>query len=464
MLKESTKLSFWEKSSYGFGDFASCLFWQTFSVYLMYFYTDVFGISGAAAGAMMLIVRSIDTFFDPIMGVIADRTNSRWGKFRPYLLWGAIPFGVIGVLCFTSPELASSYKLLYAYITYTAMMLIYSIVNIPYGALLGVITPNVSERTSLSSFRMVFAQLGGLVVMASVRPLVDLIGKGNEQMGWQVAMSIYAVLAIIMFLACFIFTRERVSPPKSQHTNVLKDFGDLFKNVPWIVLSISSLFLLTYVSVRNGSIAYYFKYYVQSSDFSILGLSISRTYLEPAFLVSGTIFTILGTMILSFFTNRFGNKKVYISSMLLTALITCAYYFIGKQDIGTMFLFQILINLIIGPSAAIIWAMYGDTADYSEWKTGRRATGLVYSSATMAQKFGWTIGGSCIGFLLGYFGFKANVVQGADAENGIRLLISFIPSIAVVASAVLMYFYHLNEKTMKNIETDLIKRRGKVSE
>ncbi len=461
MNKNSGKLPFFEKIGYSLGDTASNLFWQTFSMFLLFFYTDIFGISAKAAGTMFVITRIWDTVNDPMMGILADRTNTRWGKFRPYLLWLAIPFGIIGVFTFLTPDFGATGKIVYAYVTYSLMMMIYTGINIPYSALMGVMSPNSLERTSLSSFRFVAAFAGGLIVQGTALKLVKITGGGNQATGWHWTMTIFAILAVILFLTTFATTRERVSPPKAQKTSLRKDFGDLFSNIPWLMLFIIGIFLLTFVSIRNGSIMYYFKYYVGDQTFSLFGKthSYDRDVLASAFMVFGSAANIIGVLSTRFISGLFGKKRAFIILMLLTSLLTAAFYVLKNDALIPMFTIQVLLSLVMGPLAPMIWAMYTDTADYSEWKTGRRATGLVMSASTMAQKFGWTIGGGLAGWLLASFGFKANQVQSDEALYGIRLLISLIPAICAVIGAVAMFFYRLDDKTMKQIETDLEKRK-----
>ncbi|HYW97281.1 MAG TPA: glycoside-pentoside-hexuronide (GPH):cation symporter, partial [Bacteroidales bacterium] len=376
MNKISAKLPFFEKIGYSLGDTASNLFWQTFSMFLLFFYTDIFGISAAAAGTMFLVTRIWDTVNDPLMGILADRTNTRWGKFRPYLLWLAIPFGVIGVLTFITPDFSDSGKIIYAYITYSLMMMIYTAINIPYSALMGVMSPNSLERTSLSSFRFVAAFGGGLIVQGTALKLVKVTGGGNQAVGWQWTMTIFAILAAALFLTTFATTKERVRPPKTQITSLRNDLKDLFGNIPWLMLFAIGIFLLTFVSIRNGSIMYYFKYYVGDQTINLFGKSYSydKDVLASAFMVFGSVANIVGVLSTRFISQLFGKRRAFIILMFLTAVLTAIFYLISNNAIITMFVIQVLISLVMGPLSPMIWAMYTDTADYSEWKTGRRAT------------------------------------------------------------------------------------------
>ena len=447
MNNGSGKLSVKEKIGYGLGDTASNFYWQMFMSFILFFYTDVFGISAAAAGTMLLVTRIWDTGIDPIMGVIADRTDTKWGKFRPYLLWMALPIGIIGVLTFTTPNLSVSGKIIYAYITSTLMMAAYTAINTPYSALMGVLTPNSLERTSVSSYRFVLAFIAIFIVQGTTLPMVQYFGKGNQAVGFQLTMVVFSVVAVILFLITFLNTQERVHPPKDQKSSIKNDLRDLLHNRPWIVLFFIGIFALSYNSIRSGSIIYYFKYYVGDE------------ILTSVFMVSGTIAAIAGVMITKYLSKLLGKRVLYMILWLIVSLLTISFYFIPKENIILIFASHIIISFILGPTAPLIWAMYADTADYSEWKSGRRATGLVFSAATFAQKLGWAIGGAFTGWLLAYFGFIANVVQTQGAQDGIRLMMSIIPAIAGLLAAVAVCFYVLDEQMMEKIEQDLSSRR-----
>lgn len=444
---DSQKLTVKEKIGYGLGDTASNFYWQMFMSFILFFYTDVFGISAAVAGTMLLVTRIWDTGIDPVMGVIADRTNTKWGKFRPYLLWMALPIGIIGVLTFTTPNLSLSGKIIYAYITSTLMMAAYTAINTPYSALMGVLTPNSLERTSVSSYRFVLAFVAIFIVQGTTLPLVQYFGKGNQATGFQMTMVVFSIVAVILFIVTFLNTRERVHPPKDQKSSIKSDLRDLLHNRPWIALFFIGIFALSYNSIRSGSIIYYFKYYV------------GNEILTSAFMVSGTIAAIAGVMVTKYLTKLLGKRTLYMILWLIVSILTVSFYFIPKESIILIFASHILISFILGPTAPLIWAMYADTADYSEWKSGRRATGLVFSAATFAQKLGWAIGGAFTGWLLAYFGFIANVVQTQGAQDGIRLMMSIIPAIGGFLAAAAMWFYVLDEKMMVKIEEDLSARK-----
>ena len=448
MPTSKDKVTFLEKVGYGLGDTASNFYFQMFMIYLTFFYTDVFGISPAAVGTMFFVTKMWDTFNDPIMGVLADRTNTRWGKFRPYLIWMVIPFGVIGVLTFTTPDLSASGKLIYAYITYTLMMMAYTAINIPYSALMGVISPNSLVRTSVSSYRFILAMAGTFIVQGATLPMVNFFGKGSEQKGFQMAMVVYAIAAIILFLITFLTTKERVQPAKEQQSTLKEDLKDLMANKPWLILFVIGIFTLFNIAIRNAAIMYYFKYYIGNQNLSSL------------FMMLGTIGVMVGVALTGPLSKIFGKRKLYMFLMGLTAVLTALFYLIPKDQIVAVFAMHILISTVMGPTAPLIWAMYADTADYSEWKSGHRATGLVFSAATFAQKFGWTIGAAIAGWLLAAFGFKANIEQTPEALNGIRLMISIIPAAAALLSTISVSFYNLDDELMKKIEVELKERKG----
>jgi GPH family glycoside/pentoside/hexuronide:cation symporter len=466
MQSQTTKLSFREKVGYAVGDTASNLFFQTFMLFLMYFYTDVFGLPAAAVGTMFLVTRIWDAVNDPIMGMIADRTNSRWGKFRPYLLWGAIPFGIMGVLTFTTPNLSVSGKLIYAYVTYTCMMMAYTAVNVPYSALMGVITPDSMERTQISSFRFVAAFVGGVIVQASTMSMVRYFGRGNEAVGWRSAMTVLSVLAVLLFVVTFASTKERVHPPKGQKSNFRQDLKDLFTNVPWVLIAGATVFQLIYIVTRNSSIMYYFKYYVQDQQLVVFGKAIHLPFdtFASSFMLTGTGATIVGAILASWFTKKLDKRNTYAGFLALSALLCTLYYFIRPNQVVLIYLVNILLSFLLGPVSVLQWAMYTDTADYGEWKKGRRATGLVMSASLFALKLGLTIGGAISGWILGYYGFVANQPQTAQTLHGIKMLMSFYPAIAGFIGAGLMMFYPLTNRMMKQIEQELMERRLRAGE
>jgi glycoside/pentoside/hexuronide:cation symporter, GPH family len=445
------RLTFREKAGYGLGDFASSMFWKLFSMYLLYFYTDVFVIPAAAVGTMFLITRLWDAGFDPVVGVLADRTSTRWGKFRPYLLWAALPFGIAGVLTFSSPSLSPVGRLVYAYVTYSLMMMVYSLVNVPYASLLGVMSADGRERTALSSYRMVFAFMGSILALALLNPLLRFFGgqsPSEEKLAWQLSVTVFSALAILLFWLTFSWTRERVRPIHEANNRLRADVRDLLMNKPWWILLGAGISALIFTSIRDGAAIYYFKYFIQD-----------RTFLSLYF-VLGQACGIAGIVMVTPLASRFGKRNTYLGSMLCATVLSVLFYWLRREDIVLILVFQCLVSLFSGAVFPLLWSMYADIADYSEWKTGRRATGLIFSSSSMSQKFGWTLGGALTGWLLGYYGFQANTVQSLDAQNGIKLMLSLFPAIGTVLAAAFVYLYPLDERLLKRIVTDLGEARN----
>lgn len=442
------RITFKEKVGYGLGDTASNLYFQMFINFLLFFYTDVFGISAAAAGTMLMLSRFWDAVNDPMMGIISDRTNHRWGKFRPYLVWISIPIAIVGVLTFTTPDLSTTGKLVWAYVTYTLMMMAYTAINIPYSALMGVLSPDSAVRTSVSTYRFVLAFIGAFAVQGLTLPLVRFFGGGDQSVGFPLTMAVFGVAAAILFYITFATTRERVQPPQDQQTSLKNDLRDLRRNRPWMILLVMSIASLAYAIIRTGSIMYYFKYVVGNEDQAAL------------FMMTGTAAVIAGVACTQVLSRRFGKKRLYIVAMGLSSILTCAFYFVPPERITVIFALNIVTMLVMAPQAPLIWAMYADTADYSEWKNNRRATGLVFSAATFAQKFGIALGGGAAGWLLALFGFVANQDQSTETLNGIRMMMSLIPAACSIAAAVAALFYELDDGAMKRIEGELEARRG----
>jgi GPH family glycoside/pentoside/hexuronide:cation symporter len=446
------RISLKEKVGYSLGDAASNLYWKTFEWFLVFFYTDVFGISAAAVGTMLLITRIADAAADPVMGSIADRTRTRWGHFRPYLLWGAFPFAAAGVLTFTTPNLSGGPKLLYAYVTYSSLMFIYTAVNIPYSALMGVITPNSQERTSISSIRFIGAFTAGMFVQYFTIPLVKLFGRGSDTRGWQLTMALYGALAILLLLFCFFSTRERVVPPPRQDANIRRDLSELFRNKPWIVLVVVMLLTLAAFAVKGSVSAYYFKYFVKRED------------LLKWFLFANGLAFVAAVSLTSYLAKRIGKKPLFMLALGVGGLVIGLFRFTGPADIRNIFALQIVSSFVIGFNSPLVFAMFADTADHSEWRTGRRNTGLVFASAIFATKIGFALGAWVFGLILTYFGYVANVEQTSRSLHGILLSMSWIPCGMLVLAAAAMAAYPLDDALMVRIENELKQRRGKIEE
>lgn len=453
------KVTLREKIGYGFGDAASSMFWKIFTFYLAIFYTDVFGIPAAVAGTMFLLTRIWDTANDPIMGIIGDRTNTRWGKFRPYLLWVSVPFAIIGVLLFTTPNLGITGKIVYAYISYTIMMMAYTAINVPYASLLGVMTAKSEERTSLASYRMVFAFGGSLLVVAMFQPLVDWFSKSiKPESAYQLTMVVIGAIVVVFFFFTFLWTRERITPPKSQNNNLREDVKNLINNIPWFVLLGAGVMTLIFNSVRDGVAVYYFKYFI--SDDAAVSISKATFTYSTLYLFIGQATNMLGVIMAKPISAKFGKRNTFMGAMIAAAVLSSLFVLCTTEGVIWVYILQALVSFCAGIIFPLLWSMYADTADYSEYKTGRRATGLVFSASSMSQKLGWTLGGAITLWLLAFFGFEANVDQSPETIRGIKYMISIVPAIAAVLSGIFMYFYQLDDKTMKKIETELAQRRA----
>jgi len=471
----SEKLGLVEKLSYGLGDLASCLYWQTFMIYLTFFYTDVFGISALAAGTMIGISRSTDAFFDPVMGMLADRTRTRWGKFRPFFVWMCVPMAVLGVLTFTVPHLAGNAKLIWAYVTYNALMLVYTAINIPYTALMGVITTNPLERTALSSIKYVGAFAGGMIIAATLLPMAKVggwLGAQTVERGWQMCFVIYGLAACLCFVTMFFTTRERVVPPQTQKTSVRRDLEDLVTNGPWLILVASTLAFILYVALRGSVTAHYFKYYVGSQTVtlpSFLPKSIAGTQtwgwesLVSVYNTSTQLASLVGVILMPFAARIAGRKVAFMVLMVIAICCTASFYFLKPDQVPLIFGINLLGSITGGPIIALLMTMYADAADYGEWKKGRRATGLIFSASIFSQKQGWAIGAWVALALMNSVGFVANTDQTPSSLHGLVLLMSVLSASIGVVSMVILMFYPLNEHKMAEIEVELKQRRAEAA-
>ncbi|WP_273369808.1 MFS transporter [Alistipes megaguti] len=451
-----------EKIAYGFGDMSSSMFWKIIGMYMLFFYTDVFGLSPVAVGTMFLLTRIWDTVNDPIMGMIADRTHTRWGHFRPYLLWGAFPFAAIGILAFTTPDLAPGWRLVYAYVTYTLLMMIYTMVNVPYASMLGVMSSDPGERNILSSYRMFFAYLVSFIAIGLAEPLVNFFsdcgGVRSSARGWQYMMVVIGVVCAVLFFLCFKWTRERITVQSAKKTTIGNDLKDLLVNRPWWILLGAGVAALLFNSIRDGATIYYFKYYIQGGR-SFGSLFGGLFTLSSFYLMLGQVSNMVGVVLASPLSNRFGKKTTYIGAMAIACVLSLVFHTFTPDQLFLIFVFQALISICAGCIFPLLWSMYADIADYSEWRTGRRATGLIFSSSSMSQKLGWTLGGAVTGWLLGYYGFQANEVQSEEAVRGIRMMLSYLPAVGAFLSVILIGFYPLNERRVTAISRTL--RQGR---
>lgn len=432
-----------ERIGYGLGDFGFNFYWTTVASFLAAFYTDVFGISAAAAGTMIFVTRIVDAFTDPMMGAVADRTRTRFGKFRPYLLYGGVPMGAAAVLTFTTPDLGEGGKLIWAYATYSVMMLLYTVLNTPYSALSGVMTARSQERTTLISARFLFAFTCGALVNKYTLPLVEYFGAGDANRGWQMTMVLYGALAAIIFAVTFFTTRERIAPPAGQSSNPWRDIRDLLGNRPWIILFALAMIVMMTFTMRAGSAYYYFYYYVE------------RPELLPNYLLCQMVAYAGGAVLAPVMTRYIDKAKLLMLLMGIVGALSVVFYFVPRDMIWAIFTLNILISLALGPKSPLTWSMYADTADYNEWKNGRRATAMTFSAATFAQKLGGSLGSAGMLWVLAAIGYVANEAQSGASQTGIALLQTVFPGLFALLAVVVVAFYNLTGSQLERIQSDL---------
>jgi GPH family glycoside/pentoside/hexuronide:cation symporter len=442
-------LTFKEKLGYGLGDTASHFVWDMVGFWLLFFYTDVYKIPAATAGTILMVARFWDMGIDPVIGIISDRTRTRWGKFRPYILFGALPYAILAVLTFTTPDFGVTGKIIYAVATYVLLMTAYAAVNLPYSSLAAVMTADTYERTGLNIYRFICAFGGQFVVTGLALTLVEFLGGADKARGWQHTAVLFGFLSLVFFFITFKTTKERVQPLKSLEGSIKEDIKGLFKNRPWIILAIVGIVSFVMFAMQNAAIAYYFKYYIGKEDSVQL------------FNVIGTIALIVALPFSKPLARRFGNKNVFIGSSLISGVFFILLYLPGEKDIITIYALNILAKMAYAPAVPLLWTMIADSADYSEWKSGRRATGLYFSAATFAQKAGWGIGGGIAGWLLTAFNYVPNAIQTQTALTGIKLLVSVIPGILYMSCALFMLGYNIDSQTTDQMKRDLETRREK---
>jgi GPH family glycoside/pentoside/hexuronide:cation symporter len=440
-------LSLREKIGYALGDSASNFYWKVHEFFVLFFYTDVFGISAGAAGTMFLVVRIGDAIADPLMGLVADRTRSRFGRFRPYLAWMPVPLALAGVLMFTTPELEPGAKLGYAYATYVLFFLCYTAINIPYSALMGVITPDTQERAELSSLRFVGAFGVALLVQTFTPSFARALGGENAQRGWQLAMLVYGAVACALFYLCFASTKERVLPPPHQNSSVREDFRALSHNAPWLVMLVLGTLVITGFALRGGTLYYYFKYYL-GNETAFAG-----------FMLSGGIAALAGTALMPLGTRLVGKQRLYLYCMGGAGLLTLPYSFLDPGNLVWVYVLNVGIAFLLGPTPALMFAMFTDTADYGEWKTGRRTTGFVMAAAMLSLKLGGALGGAANGWILQAYGFVPNRAQSPTTLTGILLLMGIVPAATCVLAALTSLLYRLDDSRVRTIQAELAERR-----
>lgn len=494
MTNGTQKLSVVEKAGYSLGDGAANFVYMTMILFQLNFYTDTMGIAAGIAGTLLLVGRFWDAFFDPMMGVIADRTNTRWGKFRPWVLWTALPWAVVMVLAYTVPGFGYGPTLVYAAVTNILLMTLYSANNTPYSAMTAVMTGDVNERTSLSSFRFVAALIAQLIVGGFTLPLVAKFGQGNNAKGWQMTIGLWALICVACFVITFLSTRERIQPLAQEKVSIRQSFGTLGKIGPWIAMFVVTLAHFTANSLRDGTVIYFFQYYVNkdrlfeflrgaglpyaaggASDsgwwFSLVnafGLVINASKSNVSAVgfslwnMSAQVVLVIGVLFATYLSIKFGKKAVTLTGFALTTIFMAGFIFLPPDNIWAIFVMVWLRSLAYAPTIPILWAMFADVVDYAEWKTGRRTTGVIYATILFALKVGLSLGAFLAGWLLSGYGYQPNVPQTEHALLGIRLAISIYPAILYCVIVGALCFYSIGKKLNLQIQDELGERRKRV--
>jgi len=481
MREASLKLSVLEKLGYSLGDLAANLIFQTLMTFLAFFYTDVYKIPAGTASIIIFVGGFFGAFFNVVMGAIADRTHTRWGKFRPWILWTSIPFGIMAMLAFSTPAFGENGKIAYALITYFLLVIIYSANNLPYSALSGVITGDMKERNSLSSYRFVAVMIAQFIIQVLLLPMVLIFGHGDKQTGFKIVMTFFAVTGVIFFIITFLTTRERIVPAQSIKSSVGQDLTDLFKNKPWVIMLFVTVLVFVTLALKGGMYIYYFKYYLNGPAIAGFLENIgfvrfthwlyrttgfqwpddAATSGNSLFNASGIIFMIVGIMFSKPLADRFGKRDVFGLFLFLSAFFLSLFIFYSPEAIGWVFVTQILHGFFYGVTIPLLWAMIADVADYSEWKNNRRATAIIFSAMIFGLKIGLSVGGALGAALLAKYGYIAEAPHQTDSTiSGIKMSVSVYPCLLFVAGVILLAGYKINKKMEVVIETDLKQRRA----
>jgi Na+/melibiose symporter-like transporter len=493
MPNPTTRLSRSEKVGYSLGDIATNFFFMSMILYQTRFYTDTVGLSAVAVGSLFLLVRGADAIFDPIVGALSDRTNTRWGRFRPWVLWTALPFGLIFWLVYRSPDTGQTGKLVYAAVTYILVMMLYSANNTPYSALMGVMTADDSERTSISTYRFVAAMVGQFLIQALTLPLVDKLGGGNSAKGWSMTMGIFGAVMVVLYLTTFLTTKERVLPNPRMKSSIKDDLKDVFTCRPWVMMFLLTLCVFTTLVLRGSSMNYYFAYYLDPAQLrsfldmvglgsigtgqlswwkqalDALGLiakpdgSNSASVALSFFLMAGNVIQIVGILLSKPLSDRFGKKAVFLAGMGLSTVVTVIIIFVPPSSINLLFVLSMLWPLGWGPTVPLLWVMIADVADYSEWKNSRRATGFIYAGILFALKAGLGFGGALSAWLLAAFDYVPNAVQTPHALLGIRLCATVFSAVPFILGLICLAAYPIGRELGATVQRELAERRAVLS-
>ena len=475
----SEKLSVLEKIGYSLGDLAANLVFQTLMTYLAYFYTDIYNLKADDATLIILVVGFVAAIgFNPLIGAIADRTNTVWGKFRPWILWTAVPLGIVSVLAFSTPDFSYKGKVIYAVVTYTLLLLLYAASNLPYSALSGVITGSMKERNSISSYRFVAVMFAQFFVQVFMLPIIIYVGNGDKAVGIEIVMTWLAVIGTILLIITFLTTKERVVPSVEQKSTISEDIGDLLDNSPWVIMLIITTLTFVSLAMKGGSYVYYFENYVD-------GLSL-KTFINPVleflssvgvnffgsdpvsagfglFNAGGIIFMIIGIALSKPLADIYGKRNVFGIFLFISTVFIILFNFFEPTSLELIFGAQIFHGFFYGITIPLLWAMIADVADYSEWKNNRRATAIIFSAMMVGLKLGLTIGGALVTKILDIYGYDPGNFNGQSSEAilGTKLLVSIYPALPFLAGVGLLFFYKINKSMESQIEMDLEQRRKK---
>lgn len=487
MSDSNVKLSVGEKIGYSLGDLSANLIFQTLMTFLAFFYTDVYKIPPGIASAIIFAGGMTGAFFNPVMGMIADRTVTRWGKFRPWILWTAVPFGIMAILAFSTPNFGEKGKVAYALITYILLVLVYSANNLPYAALSGVLTGNIAERNSVSSYRFVAVMIAQFVVQVLLLPLVLILGDGDKTKGFENTMAIFAGVGVLFFIITFLTTRERVIPKPEQKSSIKEDLSDLVRNKPWIAMLILTVFVFITLSLKGGMYVYYFENYLNEQHLALFldnigfngfidgvnnllsGIGLhgfhwpedAPTSGFSLFNAGGIIFMIVGIMFSKRLADKFGKRDVFGTALFISALCLLVFVFYSPESIALVFFTQVLHGFFYGLTIPLLWAMIADVADYSEWKNNRRATAIIFSAMIFGLKAGLSVGGALVAGILAGFGYEESaMVQVPEVVNGIKLAVSVFPTITFMIGVACLFFYSIDKKQEVILENELRTRRN----
>jgi len=479
MKSTAEKLSVLEKVGYSLGDLAANLIFQTLMTFLAYFYTDVYKIPAGTASIIIFVGGFFGAFFNIIMGAIADRTNTRWGKFRPWILWTSIPFGVISLLAFSTPDFGETGKIIYALVTYSAN-------NLPYSALSGVITGDMKQRNSLSSYRFVAVMIAQFIIQSLLLPLALSLGHGDKAAGFEKVMFFFAIAGILFFIITFLTTRERIIPAQVEKSSVRTDLRDLSKNKPWVIMLVLTILVFITLALKGGMYIYYFKYYLNETaqanflekigfnnfisglNKAVTGIGLGEfqwpkdapTSANSLFNAGGIIFMIVGIMFSKPLADKFGKRNIFGFFLFLSAMSLVMFNFYSREAIAAVFITQILHGFLYGITIPILWAMIADVADYSEWKNNRRATAIIFSAMIFGLKIGLSVGGAIGAALLSKYGYVAEKAeQTASTVSGIKMSVSIYPGLVFIVGAAILFWYEIDKKMELQIENELKERR-----